>query len=704
MTTTIGEPGRRHAVEKKEKKVSNFRPDLEGMRAVAVLAVFADHLLGWPTGGFVGVDIFFVLSGFFITGLLLRERTESGTISFPNFYIRRVRRIIPAALLVLTVTVLAAYITFPATRAKETLVDALWAAAFAANWRFEQVGTDYFQEGLPPSPIQHYWSLSVEEQFYFVWPVVLLGLFWITRRSHRRKRSSIRQGALGAAMFTMVATSFIWAMLQSSNEPTSAYFSTFTRVWELGVGALLAIAGPVLMKLPDPIRPVLAYIGLAGVIASLFVITSETQFPAPGAALPVLSTALVVAAFHGSQVRGVPMLTNRVALYFGRTSYSLYLWHWPVIVVLAAVMPEDTVYFVVAAIAALVLAHVSFTYFEDPIRRSKWLERPTSVRVRTSEVELSPSFWRTTGFITAAVVVASAMLIQLSDRTNRAGEQYESLYVAGVEESIENADPCFGAAAMVNKAQCDPSVNLDSLTPRLDTFAKDTQGAYSCWRQKDGPMPTCRIGSTKDDALRVALIGDSHAAMLLPALSQFVVTENWSLRAFVGYDCQWEIRPTDNCGSVMASIQEELLAGDPYDLILTTASRKYGDVEAFHAAWTPVIERGSKVVAIADNPSISEDVISCMTRFGADSDDIAQCGTPISSATEKADNLVTAANAIADAAVVDMTDLYCSDGWCPAVIGNVVVARDTGGHITATYSRSLAPYLLERIRPHLPAA
>ena len=139
----------------------------------AVLAVFADHLFDWPSGGFVGVDVFFVLSGFFITGLLIRERTTTRKLSFQHFYVRRVKRILPSAVLVLIVTVVGSYLLFPAIRAKETLVDALYAAVFAANFRFEAVGTDYFQEGQPPSPLQHYWSLSIEEQFYFVWPVVL---------------------------------------------------------------------------------------------------------------------------------------------------------------------------------------------------------------------------------------------------------------------------------------------------------------------------------------------------------------------------------------------------------------------------------------------------------------------------------------------------------------------------------------------------
>lgn len=680
-------------------KRPSFRPDLEGMRAVAVLAVFVNHLFDWPSGGFVGVDIFFVLSGFFITGLLIRERTETGGLSFANFYIRRVRRIIPAALLVLAVTITAGYIFFPAQRAKETLVDGLCAALFGANWRFGSVGTDYFQEGQPPSPLQHYWSLSIEEQFYFVWPVLLLGLFLITRKAARRGRPNVRLGALVGGMGVIVLASFAWSVTESGDSPASAYFSTFTRVWELGVGALIAIIGPLLAKLPSAgfVRPAMSYVGLAGVAASLFIITESTQFPGPGATLPVLSTALVVAAFHGADVRVVPWLTNPAAQYFGKTSYSLYLWHWPVIIVLAAIMPADKTYYVIAAILALVLSHLSFTFFEDPIRRSKWLERSTEVK-RGSNVlaTITPSMWRITGAAAAAAVLASLMIIQIDDRNSRVGENYESLYVAKEAQLAPPVDPCFGAGAMVNP-QCGRTVDAKQLQPSIDTFAKDSQGAYSCWRPQGGAMPNCVFGSKKPDAVKVALIGDSHAAMLLPALSKILIAENWNLTALVGYDCQWDTNPKKDCGDVMAGVQNKLLTEKPYDLILTTGSRKYGNVDRYIAAWGPVAAQGTKIVAIADNPSATEEAISCLTRFGATADDMAGCGMTTQEGMGKADAIVAAAQAVPGVSVVDLTDLYCIDGRCPAVIGNVIVYRDTAGHLSATYSATLAPYLADRI-------
>ncbi|MDH6287820.1 acyltransferase family protein [Rhodococcus opacus] len=681
-----------------------FRPDLQGMRAGAVIAVVLDHLIGWPSGGFVGVDVFFVLSGFFITGLLLRELNTTGGLSFTKFYIRRARRILPAALLVLLVTVGAGYIVFPATRAKETLVDSLWAALFAANWRFESVGTDYFQLGLPPSPVQHYWSLSIEEQFYFVWPVVLLGIFLLTAKTGLRRWGHPRRYALIGAVAATVAVSFGWSTTQSATEPTTAYFSTFTRVWELGTGAAVAIAGPALARLPrNFIRPVISYVGLAGLAASLFLITPDTQFPGPGAALPVLSTALVIAAFHSSPVYGLAPLTNRVAQYFGSTSYSLYLWHWPVIVLLAAIMPEQQIsYYVAAAVIALVLSEVSFRCFEYPIHQSRWLEPEarTSPSNKTRR-RITPRGWSIIGAFIAVTLVLNLLVISITDQRAGVGETNETLSAG---ETVAEAGQCFGGPAIRNP-NC-PQLSPSELTPPIDTFAKDTQGAFSCWRGEGEEMKSCTYGSTRPDALRLALIGDSHAATLLPGLSRRLEENNWSLATYVGYGCQWQTPAPGDCDDDMQELQSSLLTSQPYDAIVTTSGRRYGGateaaaVIAYQAAWSAISARGTKIVAVADNPTVSADVIACMTRFGGDP---FKCGSDRSKALADEDPLFAAAAKTPGAALVDLTDSYCTADRCPAVVGNVIVYRDTAGHVTATFAETLAPKLVEQIRAALSA-
>lgn len=699
MTTDIQT---RSARRKSKKNQSGRRPDLQGMRAVAVLAVFADHLFAWPRGGFVGVDIFFVLSGFFITGILIRERDSTGKISFRDFYVRRVRRIIPSAMLVLAVTVIASYLLLPAARAKSTLVDSLWAALFASNWRFESIGTDYFQQGQPPSPLQHYWSLSIEEQFYFVWPLLIVGIYFVTRQTARRGNTGARPAAMAAVMGAICVASFAWATMQSSTNPTGAYFSTFTRVWELGVGALLAICATTISHVPDAIRPALSYLGFVGVVASLFLISSSSQFPGPWAALPVLSTALVIVAFQGATVRGVPHLTNRVAGYFGDISYTLYLWHWPVIILTAALLPEEVPYYVIVIALALALSAATYHLYEDRIRKSRWLESDTVIQRRGQKLFTVPaSTWPTVGFILVAVMAASIMAIQLKDRESRSGELYETLVVAeSAQDRATKIDPCFGAPAL-NNPECSTSKNAP-LQPSVSNFAQDTQGGFACWRSKGGPINPCSYGSTQPDAIRIALVGDSHAAMLLPALADVLTENNWNLTVYLGDGCRWQANLTGDCGAEIEKVQNIFLDGDPYSLIVTGASRKYGRTadaaQNFADQWSAVTARGTKVLAVADSPSVNADTISCLTRRGSNAD---TCETGRDEALQNADLVLAAAALAPGVAVADMTDSYCTSDACPAVIGRVIVYRDAEAHVTATYIKSLAPQLADHVREAL---
>ncbi|MGO2667723.1 MAG: acyltransferase family protein, partial [Microbacterium gubbeenense] len=293
------------------------RRDIQGLRAVAVLAVIAAHVFQVPAGGFVGVDVFFVISGFLITGLLLRESGRTGTISFRRFYERRAKRILPAAVVVLVATTIASVALLGKKGGIGVGIDALYSAFFLGNWRFAAEGVDYFAQGTPPSPLQHFWSLGVEEQFYLVWPWVMLAIIvfaasrgWSALRARRLTRTLI---------VLLTAASFGWALYETQANHAFAYFSTFSRAWELGIGAVLAF----LPALPLGLwwRRAIAWVGIAGIAASLVVVTeSSPLWPAPLGLLPVISTALVIAAGTDPWI-----LSNRVATYIGDISYSLYL-------------------------------------------------------------------------------------------------------------------------------------------------------------------------------------------------------------------------------------------------------------------------------------------------------------------------------------------------------------------------------------------
>ena len=690
------------------------RSDLQGMRAVAVLAVFANHLFDWPSGGFVGVDVFFVLSGFFITRLLIRERTTTGELSFRHFYVRRVKRILPSAVLVLAATVVISYLLFPAIRAKETLVDALYAAVFVSNFRFQAVGADYFQKDQPPSPLQHYWSLSIEEQFYFVWPFLLVLIFAVTRSLARRGNAWTRQWGMIGAMAVVVAGSFGLAMALSADDPNVAYFSTFTRVWELGVGALVAIAGPWLARIPSAVRPGLAYLGLTGVLGSLFLIDSTVQFPAPWAALPVLSTAFVVASFHGAEVRGMFLLTNPVARFFGDTSYTLYLWHWPVIILLLTVIPKGPLFYCVALALALGLTAITYRFYEDPIRKSDWLLDKPNSRDRRMPT-LNPSGWAIFGGLMVAVIVLSILGIRFNDKLSSASHEDQGDLIADLTliqpdfdplaapppiieprpELPPEIDPCFGAPAMLDQS-CELWNPNSPLKPSIDKFTKDG-GRGSCWTGKGQELHSCTYGYMGDDATRIALVGDSHAQRLFVGLSPFLIQNKWQLTTYVGWGCQWQEGAATSCERAMPDIQKELLA-HPYDLVLTQSARKHGGYPAanYVRAWRPVAEAGSRIAVIEDNPETSEEALSCLTRaFG----DVGQCGTARADALARPDVPTRAANLTVPAGIViDLTDYFCTDDRCPSVIGNVIVYEDIGSHLTATFVKTLAPALVDGVR------
>ena len=348
-----------------------FRPDIEGLRAVAViLVIFFHSQIGFFSGGFVGVDVFFVLSGFLITGLLLKEHETRGKISILGFYARRTRRILPAAMFVIVLTVAGSYFIQNFLTFTNVAADGRWAALFAANFHFAIQGTNYFNQGNPVSPLQHYWSLAVEEQFYLVWPLLVLLAGVVFRPKY------IRFSVLGVATVG-VGASFIWCVWQTNVEPTWAYFSPFTRAWELGVGAMLAALVPVLRRIPPAIGIALAWAGLAAIVIGAIVYNSSTAYPGWAALLPVLGAGAVVVGGASGPGAG-HLLAWRPVRSVGRVSYGWYLLHYPFMILLVgaiwthALSVQENL--IIAGIT-LIAAYIMYFLLERPIRRSTVLAR-----------------------------------------------------------------------------------------------------------------------------------------------------------------------------------------------------------------------------------------------------------------------------------------------------------------------------------------
>jgi len=346
---------------------AEFRPDIQALRALAVLLVVLYHA-GIPGvhGGFFGVDIFFVVSGFVITGVLLRERTSRGTVSITGFYARRVRRILPAATLVLIATVFATYHWLSFIAGALNANDAKYVAAFIGNFHFASTGTQYFASSQPPSTLQQFWTLAVEEQFYVVWPVVFLLLVSPRGPFTHTKR-------LVTVLLLVIGVSMAWCIFETTQDSVWAFFSPLTRAWELALGALIAVLNPHLRGRAPRIGLVAAATGVLVLLLCTWFYSSTTLWPGSAVIAPVAATGAIIA---GGSLRGPAGFGGLIRFapiqWFGDTSYSLYLVHWPVITIATqyAIGPLPLHSRIELVALSVALAGAMYYSFENPIRRS----------------------------------------------------------------------------------------------------------------------------------------------------------------------------------------------------------------------------------------------------------------------------------------------------------------------------------------------
>ncbi|KIA71911.1 hypothetical protein ANMWB30_34290 [Arthrobacter sp. MWB30] len=703
----IRQPG---SGSKPKKKV--FRADIQGLRALAVVVVIADHLFHWPSGGFVGVDVFFVISGFLITGLLLREYERTSHISFVDFYRRRAKRILPASALVLVVTLGASYLILNGAVFQTVTWDVVWAFLFAANWRFASVGTDYFQAGGPVSPIQHFWSLAVEEQFYFVWPWLMLLIFALLARKAKGRASA--RIAAGVAMAIISALSFLWALHETSMAPTLAYFSTFSRAWELGVGALLAVIAPVLTRLPDVLRPVLGWVGLTGIIAALFLINSESPFPAPSAALPVLASALIILSGTGGQQRGLFPLTNRVSGYLGDISYSLYLWHFPVIILAGTFVDLADPVVAVATVAAIfIMAIYSYHLVEDPIRKSSWLNgTPKRKRANTTNDRyklLALSFLA----VLTAVVVAFA-LRPVAPQVVAAKPTASTASAAPVAQG-----PQYGPAVTAIQKQIAAATRADSwpeLTPSLDNAIAGRQAPADisrCGQMGAVAVDECTWGGPSATKTAV-IVGDSVAMTYVGALREGLKDRpDWQLKSYAAFGCTFtDMRITHSDPSIVeACPARKALAVDAinqlhpdivfiantYEPRIGFESKNQLSLGEWSESTRTIVEKfkgsAKKIVFLSPPPS-DVDIKSCYTRASRPSDCVSTVTSQWASMADVERSLAQSVGG----SFVDSRPLSCSldTAVCPAFVGSTPSKMDKV-HMTPEYAVKIGPALAEEL-------
>ncbi|GAA4401103.1 SGNH hydrolase domain-containing protein [Fodinibacter luteus] len=670
---------------------SGFRPDIEGLRAVAILTVLAHHA-GLPLhGGFVGVDVFFVISGFLITGLLVAELDRSGTISWSRFVGRRVRRLLPAAVLVLVVTSLVSFVVVPGLRRRDIGVDIAASAAYVVNWVFARREVDYLASDLRPSPVQHYWSLAVEEQFYVVWPLLLIVLSLLVRRPSRR--------VVALALGTLVASSFLWSLWFSHASPRPAFFTTTTRVWELGIGALLAVALAGRPR-PDPepgrtpgslARAALGWAALVALLAVAAFLPEGIEWPSAWALLPTVPTAVLIwVGWRGAPLGPVRLLGSRPLVWVGALSYSIYLWHWPVIVLgewtvdwAGSTLPAWGT--VALALASLVPAWLSWRLVESPIHHGPWLrERPRAVLAGGLALSC------------AGVLVALPLLPLRSpfDTTPPGGvlPPVSALGAATVRLDEPPAgvdDPGWVTPDPLVSGEDRPAADVD----RCQVDVATTEPLACTFGDPDGPTT-------------VALVGDSKAMQWLPALEEAASSRGWRVVTWGKSSCAFSNAPATEAGLAYPECDAwrdavlGRLRADPPDVVVTSGvatsawtadgPQRRPLVEGYASLWRSLADGGVPVVVVGDSPLSPDDLDICAARHPRELTRCAFDAGPATSGSGLPVQREAAAASGPGVRLLDLTAWICPEERCPVVIGNVAVHR-AGDHLTATYAATLAP-------------
>ena len=720
------------------KKVSAYRADLEGLRGIAVLFVLFFHAhFSIITGGFAGVDVFYVLSGFFITGLLLREYEYLNKISLADFYARRIRRLMPAALLVLLTTLIASYCILPRILMPGVAVDSMAAALFIANMNFAHHATDYFQTLATPSPVLHYWSLSVEEQFYFIWPTLVLFVAKLGK--------SVRRN-LFITIAAVVGSSFWFANFLLHKNAIWAFYSLPTRAWELGLGGLLAVVAPSFSKIPRQLSLAGSWLGLIGLAVTALFIPQTALFPGVPALLPTLSTALIIACgVNGSS----EFLTNSISRYFGRISYSLYLWHWPLLILPSVLLTHSLNLLArcCAVAASIILASLTTRWIETPLRGGLL-------------VGLMPRRNAWSALVAVALVVGASVAVHADTAvtgvktksvlsTDQKAAELTTLLKSVLSASATPAATLTATPHPVHSATSSPTptslpslpadyaATVDSgsraatqdfpvpadLDPSIQSAANDKALSYKdgCHTQLNEPASTkpCIYGDPQG-ALTVVLFGDSHALNWFPAFNAVAKQKHWRLLSLTMSACTPANIPAynpatnalmKNCPIWRAASIKRIIAANPY-LVLIASSRSWATTDATGAivtgdARTALFDAGMKstidaikpsashVVYLEDTPAQIQDPPLCLSQHPKST---LACATPVSqsinSSWQAEEQAIASYEGIG---IIDPSYWVCPTDPCPVVIGNLEIFQDNS-HLTATYAAAMAPILASALQ------
>lgn len=685
-----------------------FRYDIQALRAFAVVAVVLYHL--WPNrlvGGFSGVDIFFVISGFLMTTSVmghLKPYIDTKTITLRNtatvlveFYARRIRRLIPAALTTLSAVLVGTYFTNNLTVVVDTAKSVIASATFWQNWNLTSQSVDYLESTGTPLATEHYWSLSVEEQFYLIWPLILIGATLLTINiviMYKKKRIS---GAILPITLLAIA-SFAYGYWLTQDNPANAYFVTPARVWELMIGGIIAFLPAI--KNYD-LKLLMPHVGLAMCLYSIFFITGE-GFPGWHALIPTLGTAMIIWAGidrSESRLSFNSLFSLKPIQWIGNISYSVYLWHFPLIVLLPIFIKRDIdgpgTYVIKAAIIALtlILAQLSYRYVEETTRKA---------RIKTRYVYLL--------FVLATGLVAGGGFALQKHSQNQIDIQLEAMHAAALDES----NLCFGARALVSKDKCDnPYGQIRSSWANIaeeDHYNESVlSGSIDCTNKINGKKMKrykfCTAGDKQSEKY-IVIYGDSHARHYINTLDYIGRKNNFKIVAFTHTHCSSPSARKNRqyCREIINYLNNSSVLFDNAHAVIFSTLYRNG-AASFIETDLDIISRltSKKVLFIEDNVNVTPDQFINCVNIKID------CISNKAKVAKQKDNVLNeliARGSLVEDQIIRTKDILCHDNKCYSSIGGVPVFVNTGyamnktnnSHFTASYSYSLGPLLEKKLQ------
>ncbi|CAA9483461.1 MAG: O-antigen acetylase [uncultured Solirubrobacteraceae bacterium] len=673
------------------RKRSAVRPEIQALRAIAVLTVVIYHV--WPEmmpGGFVGVDVFFAISGFLITAHLVREVDRTGTLSLWQFWARRARRLLPAALLTLFVCAVGTIALVPQLYWQQFLTEIGTSTAYVQNWQLASDAVDYLGADNRPSPVQHFWSLSAEEQFYVIWPLLILVAAWTARR----------RLAIAFVLLTVTGLSLWYSISETASNPAAAYFVTPTRAWEFGAGGLLALLGTRAV-LPDRARALLSWAGLGAVGYAAAAYSTDTAFPGWAAVVPIAGALAVIhAGMPAARWAPSRILQIRPAQFLGDISYSVYLWHWPLLVFTPFVFanPSPTATRIAVPLLTIALAWVTKVLVEDPVRRSAWLSAQPRMTFACSA---------------AATAVLAAVLLGGTSHVEaqiRAAEREQVKVVAQTPD-------CFGAAARDPQNPCENEDLRTKVVP-LPVAAKREANAPCPNFRKESGVSVCDFGVAPEQAQKtVALLGDSHASHWRAPLDIVARERGWRGLSVTRTSCVFSAatkltpEPTKSqCLRWVANVPRFFRRHPEIDTVFIVAitggrvnvprgrTMFEAKMNGVRKAWETLPETVKHIVVIRDTPRITRSTVECIDRaIAARKRAGLACAVRRKAALEE-DPAVTAARKEHSPRVqaVDLSEVFCGERLCYPVIGGALVYKDLH-HFTRVFAETLGPLLGRKV-------